>query len=114
MRIPALPRQVLAALVLLGIFLIDLVVSSIAVARIVLARQPRTHPAIVIVPVELRHAWATVIFACFLSLTPGSTCLHVSEDRRRLYVHLLDAEDPARAVARFKRLYERWIRRLEP
>jgi len=94
-------------------FLWDLVAASAQVATIVLAPRIRTYPAILIVPVHVRRRWAVALYAWFTSLTPGSTCLHVSDDRRRFYVHVLDARDPARTIARFERVYERWIRALE-
>lgn len=106
-------RRIRAAIVLALVFLWDLVAASLGVARIVLSPSIRTHPAIVIVPVALDRPWAVALFAYFVSLTPGSTCLHVSEDRSRIYVHVLDAPDAQRSVNRFKSLYERWIRELE-
>ncbi|MBM3927955.1 MAG: sodium:proton antiporter [Sphingomonadales bacterium] len=106
-------RRIRAAIVLAGIFLWDLVAASIDVARLVLAPRVRTRPAIVMVPVAVRRPWAVALFAYFTSLTPGSTCIHVSEDRTRLYVHVLDTADPAASVARFKRHFERWIAELE-
>ena len=109
----AWPRRLAGVAALLVIFVVDLVIASFSVARIVLRRDPETTPAIVTVPSDLRTAWGTVLFANFLSLTPGSTCLHVSRDRRTLYVHLLHTDNPDREAARFKRLYERWIRMAE-
>jgi multicomponent Na+:H+ antiporter subunit E len=106
-------RRPRAVIVLIGVFLWDLVAASISVAGIVLSARIRTCPAIVIVPVALERPWAVALFAYFTSLTPGSTCLHVSEDRTRLYVHVLNAPDAERAASRFKRLYERWIAELE-
>lgn len=105
-------RRLRAALVLAAIFLWDLVVASIGVARIVLAPRIRTQPAIIVVPVSVEPDWAVALFAYFTSLTPGSTCLHVSDDRRRLYVHVLDSADAEASASRFKRLYERWIAEL--
>ncbi|WP_448663902.1 Na+/H+ antiporter subunit E [Sphingomonas sp. CJ20] len=102
-----------AAIVLIAIFLWDVVFASLTVARIVLSPRIRTRPAIVVVPVSVRQPWAVALFAYFTSLTPGSTCLHVSEDRTRLYLHLLDTADAEASAARFKRLYERWILELE-
>lgn len=102
-------RRLRAALVLATIFVWDLVVASLGVARIVLAARIRTRPAIIVVPVAAEPDWAVALFASFTSLTPGSTCLHVSDDRRRLYVHVLDSADAEASAARFKRLYERWI-----
>lgn len=102
-------RRARAILVLLAVFLWDLVVASLGVARIVLAPRVQTTPAIIIVPVSVRQPWAIALFAYFTSLTPGSTCLHVSGDRTRLFVHTLQSQDPVTTAHRFERLYERWI-----
>lgn len=106
-------RKIRAALWLLASYLFDLVASTLTVARIVLTPGVRTQPAIVAMPIELKSRWAVALLAYFTSLTPGSTCLHVSEDRTRLYLHLLDARDPEAAIAKFHRLYQRPIREIE-
>jgi multisubunit Na+/H+ antiporter MnhE subunit len=105
--------QVRAALSLVGAFAGDLVASSLAVARIVLAPQRRNRPAIVAVPVDARTDWGVALFAYFVSLTPGSTSLHVADDRRTLYVHFLDAPDVEARAAGIKALYERRIMQME-
>jgi multisubunit Na+/H+ antiporter MnhE subunit len=106
-------RRIRAALMLLAVFLWDLVVASLGVARIVLSPRIDTAPAIIVVPVELERPWAVALAAYFASLTPGSTCLHVSDDRRLLYIHVLHTADAAAWTARFKRHFVRWIRELE-
>lgn len=106
-------RRLRAALSLLGIFVYDLVVASLAVARIVLTPHRRNQPAIVAVPVDARTDWGVALFAYLVSLTPGSTCLHVADDRRTLYVHFLDAPDRQARAAEVKALYERRILQIE-
>ena len=106
-------RRTAALLVLIGTSLLDLVASSLSVARIVLARTPRQAPAVIVIPVDARTPWGVALLAYFISLTPGSTCIHVSDDRRRLFVHMLDAPSDAAAINRVKRLYERWVLELE-
>jgi multisubunit Na+/H+ antiporter MnhE subunit len=106
-------HRIWAALQLVGTFAVDLVASSLAVARIVLAPQGRHRPAIVPVPVDARTEWGVALFAYLVSLTPGSTCLHVADDRRTMYVHFLDAPDAAARAAGIKALYERRILRME-
>ncbi len=101
------------ALSLLGVFLYDLVASSLAVARIVMSRRGAYAPAIVAVPVDARTEWGLALFAYLVSLTPGSTCLHVADDRKFIYVHFLDAPDVAKRAAEIKELYERLIIELE-
>ncbi len=102
-----------AALSLLGAFAYDLVAASVTVARIVLAPRPRNQPAIVAVPVDARTEWGVALFAYLVSATPGSTCLHVADDRRTLYVHFLDAPDREARAADMKTLYERRILQIE-
>ncbi|WP_439533654.1 Na+/H+ antiporter subunit E [Polymorphobacter sp.] len=106
-------RKARALMLLLASFVWDLFASTWRVARIVLSPGVRTHPAIIVMPVNVTRPWAVAMLAYFTSLTPGSTCLHVSDDRKRLYLHLLDARDPDAEIARFRRLYERRILELE-
>ena len=106
-------RRVWAAVSLLGAFLYDLVAASLAVARIVLTPRGRHRPAIVAVPVDARTDWGVALFAYLVSATPGSTCLHVADDRRTLFVHFLDAPDVRARAADVKALYERRILQME-
>ena len=106
-------RRLWAAVTLLGIFLYDLVEASLAVARIVLAPRRANQPAIVAVPVDARTEWGVALFAYLVSATPGSTCLHVADDRRTLFVHFLDAPDVRARAADMKRLFERRILEME-
>lgn len=105
--------KAIAAVALVLAFLWDLAISSLRVAGVVLRPRLRTHPAILVMTTDLRRPWAVALLAYLTSLTPGSTCLHVSDDRTRLYLHVLDAPDPAATIARFRRLYERRVRVLE-
>ena len=102
-----------AVLALLGTFAYDIVAASLAVARIVLAPRRRNQPAIVAVPVDARTEWGVALFAYFVSATPGSTCLHVADDQRTIYVHFLDAPDTRASAAGMKALYERRIIQME-
>ena len=102
-----------AALSLAGTFVVDLVSASLDVSRIVLAPNRRNRPAIVRVPVDARTEWGVALFAYLVSLTPGSTCLHVADDRKALFVHFLDAPDAEARAAATKALYERRILQLE-
>jgi multicomponent Na+:H+ antiporter subunit E len=106
-------RRTIAALSLGGAFVVDLVASSLAVARIVLAPRRLNRPAIVAVPVDAQTRWGVALFAYLVSLTPGSTCLHVANDLSVLYVHFLDAPDTVERAAETKELYERRIMQME-
>src|SRR5687768_14239326 len=102
-------ERVRCAVSLFGTYVYDLITASLAVARIVLAPRARNQPAIVAVPVDARTEWGIALFAYLVSATPGSTCLHVADDRRTIYVHFLDAPDTEARAAGMKALYERRI-----
>ncbi len=106
-------RRLWFGLSLLGTYAWDLVAASLAVARIVVSPRGRNQPAIVAVPVDARTEWGVALFAYLVSATPGSTCLHVADDRRTIYVHFLDAPDLRARAADMKNLYERRIMRIE-
>ena len=106
-------RRLWAAVALLGIFLYDLIEASVAVARVVVAPRCANQPAIVAVPVDARTEWGVALFAYLVSATPGSTCLHVADDRRTLFVHFLDAPDVAARAAGVTALFERRVLEME-
>jgi multicomponent Na+:H+ antiporter subunit E len=82
-------------LLLVLIFLRELLASAGAVIRAVLSADPAPSPGVVAVPLRLTSPFGITLLANMVSLTPGTTALHVSDDRRTLYVHALDAADPA-------------------
>lgn len=101
------------AVALCAVFLFELVISSFTVAKAAFARTPRTDSAIVAVPITLRTDLGIALLANLVTLTPGTCSLHVSADRRTLYVHALDVRSAEATVAGIKHAFERRIARLE-
>jgi multicomponent Na+:H+ antiporter subunit E len=99
--------------VLAAVFVRELVFSSVAVARQVLGDSTTLRPAILAVPLDLRSRAGVTTLANCVSLTPGTTSLHVSEDLSTLYVHVLDAPDPDGVVASIKDTFETRIKEIE-
>jgi multicomponent Na+:H+ antiporter subunit E len=108
------PWNLFAWAVLGLIFLRELFLSVWAVLNAVLQPELKTRPAIVAIPLTIRSDAGITILADMISLTPGTTSLHVSADRRTLYVHAMDAPDPAALVAGIKAGFERAIMRVLP
>jgi multicomponent Na+:H+ antiporter subunit E len=109
----ALAYRAVTALSLAGIFLKELVVSSIAVARSVLGKKDALAPAILAVPVDLKTRAGVTTLANCVTLTPGTTSLHVSEDMSTLYIHVLDAPSGDEVIAGIKSTFEARIREIE-
>lgn len=88
------------AVALLAFFLKELVVTNLQVLRECFRPQPRIHPAILRVPLEAETDNQIVTLANLVTLTPSTLSLHVSEDRRTLYVHSLFGEESNREAVR--------------
>ena len=88
------PWNLFAWLWLLLLFLRELLLSAIDVIRATLSRELTVRPGIVAVPLRLHSKAGVTLLADMVTLTPGTTALHVSEDGRTLFVHAMDAADP--------------------
>lgn len=102
-----------AAFVLSLIFVRELLLSSIVVARAAFAREVQVWPAIIAVPVDLKTDLGVAMVANLISLTPGTTSLHASPDGSVLYVHCLDGLEDKAIIAGIKANFEHWVREVE-
>ena len=108
-----IPLRIAQSISLAAIFVKELTVSSVAVARSVLGARDTAASAIVAVPIELKTRTGVTILANCVSLTPGTTSLHVSDDISTLYVHVLDAPSQDEVIADIKTKFESRIKELE-
>ncbi len=72
----------------------ELVLGSIQVVIDVLTPQHRSRPGIISVPLDTHREMAILVLTNYISLTPGTLCLDVSDDCRTLYIHAMFTEDP--------------------
>jgi multicomponent Na+:H+ antiporter subunit E len=82
-------RRIYYQLVLTGVFLKELVLSSIRVATEVLTPGFGMRAGILAVPLSVKSEFGVTLFANLISLTPGTLSLDVSDDREYLYIHAM-------------------------
>jgi multicomponent Na+:H+ antiporter subunit E len=82
------------------------------VIRTVLDPRRASRSAIVAVPLDVRSDAGISVLANMITLTPGTTSLHVSDDRRVLYVHVMNVSD--QSVRQIKDGFERSVREVLP
>lgn len=87
----------------------QLLLSSVRVAVDIVTPRHRARPGIVAVPLDAKTDTEITLLANFVSLTPGSLSLDVSDDRRTLFVHLMFLEDAETARREIKEGFERRI-----
>ena len=94
-------------------FLVELALSNIAVARVVLRPRLDIRPGIVAFRTTLHSDLAITFLANMITLTPGTLTIDVSEERSTLYIHTLNVSDPEEVVADIRRAFERHLLELE-
>lgn len=100
-------RRMLAWIVLGALFVRELFFSVRDVLAAVIKPGRIEHSGIVAVPLDVRSDMGIAMLANLITLTPGTTSLHISEDRRRLYVHVMSLSDDA--VEQIKTGFERRV-----
>ncbi len=95
---------------LAALFFYELVLSAVRVALMV--TQPRriaVEPAIIAYPLTVDRDFEITLLANLITLTPGTLSVDVSEDRKTLYVHCIDAPDHDQVIADIQSGFERKI-----
>lgn len=85
----------------------DIVVANFEVAMLVLGSTKKLNPAFVAVPMDITYELPITILASTVSLTPGTVSAEISEDKKWLYVHVLNLTDQDALIAQIKQRYER-------
>ena len=99
-------RRVISLFVL---FVYELILSAWRVATLVLSPRMDLKPGIFAYPLKVDRDFEITLLANLITLTPGTLSVDVSDDRRTLYVHAIDASDPEQARRDIAEGFERKI-----
>ncbi|WP_224816055.1 Na+/H+ antiporter subunit E [Hasllibacter sp. MH4015] len=91
-------------------FIWELIVSSLQVVWDVLTPQQKSRPGIVSVPLDVEGEMAVLVLTNYISLTPGTLSLDVTEDCNTLYIHAMFADDPGEIRRQIKEGVEARVR----
>ena len=93
---------------LVGVVAYDIVLSNIAVLRIVLApANPARRAGFLPIPLDTRHRGALAALSVIVTATPGTSWAGYDSERNVITLHVLDLRDEADFVREFKTRYER-------
>lgn len=95
---------------LVGIVVVDILRSNIAVARLILRwDQSKRVSGFILVPLDLRHRTALAILACIVTSTPGTVWVEHNASRSVLLLHVFDLVDETHWIDLIKSRYERLL-----
>lgn len=84
----------------------DIVVANFEVAILVLGPAKKLNPAFIAIPLSIEHDLPITLLSSTVSLTPGTVSAEISEDKKWLYVHVLNLTDKDALIALIKQRYE--------
>ncbi|WP_042461370.1 Na+/H+ antiporter subunit E [Neobacillus dielmonensis] len=91
------------------IFLRELVLSNIAIVKIVLKPKLDMRPGIFALETDLTKDWQITLLSSLITLTPGTLVIDVSEDNRTLFVHAMDIGEVEDEISSIKQTFEKAI-----
>lgn len=80
----------------------NIILAGISVAKIIISPKMDIKPGIIEVPIRAKTNGEITGIANSITLTPGTVTIDISDDKKILYVHAIDASDPDRIRASIK------------
>jgi multicomponent K+:H+ antiporter subunit E len=99
-----------AALRLLGMVLVDILRSNLAVGRIIVrSRVPGVNAGFMTIPLDMRSRHGLAVLAIIITSTPGTIWVNYDAAKGTLLLHVLDLVDETVWVRTIKGRYERLL-----
>ncbi|NWQ42060.1 Na+/H+ antiporter subunit E [Bacillus sp. EB106-08-02-XG196] len=94
---------------LIFIFIKELILSNIAIVKVVLKPKLDMRPAIFAMDTELTRDWQITLLSSLITLTPGTLVIDVSEDNRTLFIHAMNIGEVEDEINSIKNSFEKAI-----
>lgn len=94
---------------LIFIFIKELILSNVAIVKIVLKPTLDMRPAIFAMDTELTKDWQITLLSSLITLTPGTLVIDVSEDNKTLFIHAMNIGEVEDEINSIKNSFEKAI-----
>ena len=91
------------------IFIRELVMSNIAIVKIVLKPKLDMRPGIFALQTDLTKDWQITLLSSLITLTPGTLVIDISEDNKTLFIHAMDIGEVEAEINSIKNTFEKAI-----
>jgi multicomponent Na+:H+ antiporter subunit E len=94
---------------LIFIFIKELILSNIAIVKVVLKPKLDMRPAIFAMDTDLTKDWQITLLSSLITLTPGTLVIDVSEDNKTLFIHAMNIGEVEDEINSIKNSFEKAI-----
>ncbi|MFB3163200.1 Na+/H+ antiporter subunit E [Neobacillus sp. 179-J 1A1 HS] len=96
-------------IMLIFIFIKELILSNIAIVKIVLKPKLDMSPAIFAMDTVLTKDWQITLLSSLITLTPGTLVIDVSDDNKTLFIHAMNIGEVEDEINSIKNSFEKAI-----
>jgi multicomponent Na+:H+ antiporter subunit E len=90
-------------------YLMQLIKANMIIAKDILSKNPNITPGFIEIEIEAKRDSEILALVNLISMTPGTLCLDISEDKKYIYVHDMYLKDIASAKQNIKNGLEKKI-----
>lgn len=91
----------------------DVIVANLEVALLVIGPMKRVKPGFIAVPLDLEDYLPITVLTSTVTMTPGTVSAELSQDKKFLYVHVLNMpEDENEVIDLIKQRYEARVKEI--
>ncbi|MDN4492866.1 Na+/H+ antiporter subunit E [Ureibacillus aquaedulcis] len=101
--------RVWALIKLTILFIKELILANVSVLILVIKPKLVLQPAFFKYDTELTEEWEITLLSSLITLTPGTVVVHVSDDSKSLFIHVIDSNDIDDTIDSIKNSFEKAI-----
>lgn len=101
--------RIWAIIKLAFLFIKELILANISVLILVLSPKLKLQPAFFKYNTELTQEWEITLLSNLITLTPGTVVVHVSDDSKSLFIHVIDSNDIDETIDSIRNSFEKAI-----
>lgn len=90
-------------------YLFQLIKANLVIAKDILSINPKITPGFIEIEIDAKTDSEILALVNLISMTPGTLCLDISEDKKYIYVHEMYLKDVASAKQNIKNGLEKKI-----
>ncbi|HJF68973.1 MAG TPA: Na+/H+ antiporter Mnh2 subunit E [Staphylococcus kloosii] len=100
-------KKVWVAIKFLAVYLYQLITSSMTTINYILFKTQDMNPGLVTYETKLTSDWSVSFLTILIIITPGSTVIRISKEKKKFFIHAIDiSEKERRKLLKSIRQYE--------
>jgi len=106
---PFYGRKLWAVVKLIGLFVWELILSTLVVVKQVTRPKLNIEPGVFKLETRLKSDWEIALLSMLITLTPGSVVMETAPEEGTLYIHAMDAAEFRTGILKTKTRFENAI-----